>query len=214
MRWLAALLIIVGFIIPALSWQALPDQVASHWNAQGEADGTMGKFWGLFLVPFIMAAMYLLFLLLPGMDPKGNIRRFQAAYDRFILIMILFFIWMELLIVGWNLGLRFDFTMAFMPAMGALFYFIGDLFRDAKQNWFVGIRTPWTLSSERVWKKTHERGVTVFRAMGVLFFIGAFLPCCHIWVILVPVLGSSFYLFIYSYVLFKREKHLVKNTRK
>ncbi len=91
--------------------------------------------------------------------------------------------------------------------MGALFIGLGYLIEHAEPNWFVGIRTPWTLSSERVWKKTHALGGTLFKIAGILAMIGVVFGKYSIWFVIVPILAVSVYLVIYSYREFGKELH-------
>ena len=93
-----------------------------------------------------------------------------------------------------------------MPAMGLLFIFIGSMLRKAKRNFFIGIRTPWTLSSDKVWDETHRLGAVLFMISGVLAFIGAFFGgTTAFWLFFVPLMSSAIFLVIYSYVLYKQE---------
>lgn len=94
-------------------------------------------------MPIVTIAMWLLFLLIPKIDPlKKNIEKFRKYYDNFILLMILFLFYIFLLTIAWNKGVRFDMTTAIIPAIGILFYYIGSLMSYIKRNWFMGIRTP------------------------------------------------------------------------
>jgi uncharacterized membrane protein len=90
--------------------------------------------------------------------------------------------------------------------MGLLFIFIGFMLRKAKRNFFIGIRTPWTLSNDRVWDETHRLGSILFMACGVLAFIGGiFGGMTAFWFLFVPMIGSTLFLLAYSYVLYRRE---------
>jgi len=95
---------------------------------------------------------------------------------------------------------------AMSPAIGGLMFFMGILLEKAERNWFIGIRTPWTLSSDRVWKKTHEAGSWLFKVLGLLLFAGLFLSSIIFWAIIAGAVGISLFLFIYSYFLWKKEK--------
>jgi uncharacterized membrane protein len=93
-----------------------------------------------------------------------------------------------------------------MPALGVLFIFVGYMLRKAKRNFFIGIRTPWTLSSDRVWDETHRIGAILFTLSGILALLGSFFGGSTAFVMLmVPLLGSTLFLVIYSYVLYRRE---------
>ena len=93
-----------------------------------------------------------------------------------------------------------------LPAIGLLFIFIGFMLRQAKRNFFIDIRTPWTLSSDRVWEKTHRIGSTLFMLAGALAVIGSlFGGLTAFWMLMIPIFGSTIFLVIYSYVLYKQE---------
>jgi uncharacterized membrane protein len=204
----ATIFLIAFAITLSLSvYDRLPDQVASHWNTANQVDGYMSRFWGAFLMPVVAAAMLLLFLVIPQIDPlKANIAQFREYFNAFIALIIVFLVYMHILTMLWNLGYdRFNMGAAMLPALGLLFIFAGIMIRKAKRNFFIGIRTPWTLSSDRVWDETHRLGSTLFIISGILALLGAFFADYAVWFILIPVLGATLFLSIYSYVLYQRE---------
>ena len=91
-------------------------------------------------------------------------------------------------------------TQMLAPAFGVLFYYVGILTQNAKRNWFIGIRTPWTLSNEEVWDKTHKFGSKLFKISGIIAFLGLILPDFAIWLMIVPVIITAACTVIYSYV--------------
>ena len=201
-------LIIVATLAGAFLWNRLPDQMASHWNENDQVDGYMPKFWGVFLMPLVTLGMLALFLVIPSIDPlKANIAQFRGTFNTFIALIIAFMLYMHGLTLAWSLGYQsFKMSMAMLPFMGVLFIFIGTLMRKAKRNFFIGIRTPWTLSSDRVWDETHRLGAILFMASGVLAIIGAFFGgMTAFWLMFVPLIGSAVFLIVYSYVLYQRE---------
>ena len=203
------LLVIVGATLAGLLlWNRLPDPMASHWNVNDQVDGYMSKFWGVLLVPLIALGMFLLFLAIPNIDPlKANIAQFREVFNLFIVLIVGFMVYIYALTLRWNLGYtNFGLGRAMMPALGVLFIFVGYMLRKAKRNWFIGIRTPWTLSSDRVWEETHRIGAVLFTISGVLALLGSFFGGMTAFVlIMVPLLGSAIFLVIYSYVLYQRE---------
>ena len=205
------LVLVLTATIAGLSlWNRLPDQVASHWNVNDQVDGYMSKFWGVFLMPLITLGMFLLFLVIPNIDPlKANIAQFRDAFNLFIVLIVGFMVYVHTLTLLWNLGYTsFGLGRAMMPALGVLFIFVGYMLRKAKRNFFIGIRTPWTLSSDRVWDETHRIGAMLFTISGVLALLGSFFGGMTAFVmIMVPLLGSTLFLVIYSYVLYQRETH-------
>ena len=188
-------------------YDRLPYQMASHWNTANQVDGYMTRFWGAFLMPIISVAMLLFFLVIPQIDPlKANIAKFREYFNAFITLIVAFMVYMHILTMLWNLGYdQFNMSTAMLPAMGLLFVFAGVMMRKAKRNFFIGIRTPWTLSSDHVWDETHRLGSTLFILSGILSLLGAFFPDNAVWFILVPILGSTLFLLVYSYVLYQRE---------
>lgn len=201
------IIILISFAIGIYFYSQFPDRIASHWNIRGEVDGYMSKFWGLFLMPIILLGLWMLFLLIPRIDPlKKNIEKFRKYFDVFIVLIILFLFYIYLLAIAWNTGMRFDMGRAMVPAMGILFYYAGILLKHAKRNWFIGIRTPWTLSSDKVWEKTHELGGRFFKIAGVIAILGIFFPKWVFLFVIIPVILFTIYIFVYSYFLYQKEK--------
>ena len=191
-----------------LLWNRLPDPMASHWNVHDQVDGYMTKFWGVFLLPLITLGMFALFLIFPAIDPlKANIAQFREAFNLFIVLLVGFMVYLYGLTLAWNLGYNnFKMSGAMLPALGLLFIFIGFMMKQAKRNFFIGIRTPWTLSSDAVWNETHRVGAILFMISGVLAFIGGFFGgTTAFWFLFVPIIGSTIFLLVYSYVLYQRE---------
>lgn len=201
-------LIIASILAGVLLWNQLPDPMASHWSINDEVDGYMSRFWGVFLMPVVALGLLLLFLVIPGIDPlKANIAEFRGTFNVFITIIIGFLVYVHALTLLWNLGYTtLGIGRAMMPALAALFIFIGYLLRSARRNFFIGIRTPWTLSSDRVWNETHRIGAILFIVSGILALLGSFLGgLAAFLLIMIPVLGSTVFLVVYSYVLYRRE---------
>ncbi len=184
----------------------MPERMASHWNAQGQVDGYISKFWGLFLMPILTLLIFLLLIAIPKIDPlKQNIDKFRKYYDGFVILIVVYMFYVYILTLLWNTGVRFSIIQPLMPAMGILFYYIGILVENAKRNWSIGIRTPWTLSSERVWEKTHKIGGKLFKIAGIIAFIGVFFQKYAAFFILIPVISVTVYTIVYSYFEYQRE---------
>ncbi len=206
---IVVLLMILGATFAGLLlWDHLPDLMASHWNANDQVNGDISKFWGVFLLPLITLGMFLLFLVIPSIDPlKANIAQFRKAFNLFIVLIVAFMVYLYGLTLAWNLGFtNFKMSGAMLPAIGLLFIFIGFMLRQAKRNFFIGIRTPWTLSSDMVWNETHRVGAVLFMISGALAFIGGFFGgTTAFWLMFIPLIGSTIFLLVYSYVLYQRE---------
>jgi uncharacterized membrane protein len=201
-------MLVIATLAGLLLWNRLPDQMASHWNVSDQVDGYISKFWGVFMLPLITVAMLILFLVVPAIDPlKANIAQFREVFNVFIVLIVAFMLYVYGLSLAWNLGYNgFKMSGALLPAIGLLFIFVGFMMRQAKRNFFIGIRTPWTLSSDTVWNATHRLGAVLFMISGVLAFIGGlFGGMAAFWLMFIPIIGSTIFLLVYSYVLYQRE---------
>ncbi len=202
------LIILVSFAIGLYFYPQMPEQVASHWNVQGRVDDYMEKFWGLFLMPIVSLVIFLLFILIPKIDPlKANIEKFRKYFDGFIVLIVLFLFYLYLLTIFWNLGARFDMGQVLAPALGVLFYYCGVLVGKTKRNWFVGIRTPWTLSSDTVWDKTHKLGAKLFKVAGIIALCGVIIPKISFFVLFPSLFVFIIYIVVYSYLEYQKEKN-------
>lgn len=203
---LALVLIAVVFSLAAYKW--LPDPMASHWGLNDEVNGHISRFWGAFLMPIIAIAMLGLFLAIPLIDPlKANIATFRPVFNGFILALMVFLFYLHLLTLLWNLGYQgFHMSTMLVPGLGLIFIFAGLMMRQAKRNFFIGIRTPWTLSSDRVWDQTHRVGSVLFILCGVVAMFGVFLPGrMSFLLVIVPLIVVTTFLLGYSYWLYQQE---------
>jgi uncharacterized membrane protein len=185
----------------------MPEQMIAHWGINGQADGSMGKAVVLALFPAIMSLLALLFFAIPRMDPlKKNIAEFRRYFDFFIILLFLFFIALQIVTISWNLGVMIPIIPVISIGIGLLFFAAGIMSEHAKKNWFIGFRTPWTMSSDVVWEKTHRLGGRMFQASGLIAIIGAVVPEYAFFLILGPVIGSSVYVTYYSYREYQKEE--------
>lgn len=204
--FLLILILILGATLSGLIlWERLPQQMASHWNAANEVDGYTSRFWGVFLMPLISLGLAVLFFVIPQIDPlRENIQHFRRIFNGFIVSIIAFLLYLHILSLVYNLGIRFPMSRLLLPAMAVLIFLTGELLRRAKRNWFIGIRTPWTLSDERVWAETHRLGSVLFKAAAGLILLSVFLPGSAFEVVLGAVLLAAFVPLGYSYWLYER----------
>lgn len=200
-------MVAAGFIISAVFYPKMPAIMASHWNAGGQVDGYMNKSVVMFLMPAIMAGEALFFYAILLIDPlRKNIRNFRIYYEGFILLITVFLLAVHLFMIAWSLGVRFSMNI-FMPLMlGILFFVMGAIMPRLRPNWFFGIRTPWTLSDESVWIKTHRVGGLVFKLASIVVLFGAVWPTCAIFFVLAPVLAASVVTVLYSLAVYFRLK--------
>lgn len=198
--------ILLSFAASLWFWPQMPEKMATHWGMKGQVNGYMPKFWGLFFVPILQLVLGLFLWVIPRIDPlKANIVKFQKYYNGFIVVLLLFMLAVHLQVLLWNTGVKISPNRFIPVSLGILFFYIGILSQYSKPNWFVGIRTPWTLSSERVWEKTHKIGGKLFKMAGIITLTGMFFPRYAIWFILVPIIGMEFFTYVYSYLEYRKE---------
>ena len=198
--------IILSFLLSIYFYPKLPESIASHWNMFGEADGYTSRIWGVLLMPIILVITLVLFILIPKIDPlRANIEKFRKYYDEFMVVVALFFLYTHLLILLWNIGIQFNMVQLLAPAFAVLLYYSAVATENAKRNWFIGIQTPWTLSSEKVWNKTHKLGGKLLKLAALISLLGVFIPSYAALLILIPIIIITVYVIFYSYVEYQKE---------
>lgn len=202
---LSLILISAALIAGALFWNQLPDPMPSHWNAAGEINGYMPKFWGIWLMPLMTLGITLLLALVPSIDPlKANIEKFRGFYNFFIIGFVIYMIYIYALTLAAALGIKFNMSYMMLPAMGLLFVALSFLIKNAKRNFFIGIRTPWTLSNDDVWDKTHALGAQSFRIGGLIAMISILFGERGFWLFMIAILLATFVPVVYSYILWRK----------
>ncbi len=199
--------LMASVVVALVSWlmafwyePLLPEQVPTHWNAQGEVDGWTAKPWGVYMMPMIMSALVALLSVLPKISPKGfELEQAKNVYDLIVFIVTLFMFAVMILSFETALNQGIDIGHWIMFAVGALFVLLGNYLSKVPKNFFLGIRTPWTLASDKVWFATHRLGSWCFVLVGLVvilaaifswpswFYVGAMLVAT-----LVPVLYSLY----------------------
>ncbi|ADJ26985.1 protein of unknown function DUF1648 [Dehalogenimonas lykanthroporepellens BL-DC-9] len=168
-EWLSLALIAGMFIASAVAWPNAPDSIPVHWGITGEPDRYGGKFEGLLLTPIMAIGLYLMLLFLPRIDPKRtNYQRFAGIYRLIRIMMVVFMAGIHGVVLAAVFGYDIDIGMTIMIMAGLLLAVLGNYFGKMKPTWFVGIRTPWTLTSDRSWDRTHRLGGRLFVILGLL----------------------------------------------
>lgn len=209
-RWASLIvtaLIGTAFALGYLFYPELPDQMVSHWGLNGTADGYMGKCWGTFLLPSLMVVFSVLLFAIARMDAKkANLEGWRGYYDSFIVLFTAFFFYLHALVLTYNLGWMIDMGSWLMPGFAVLWFYIGILLGHARMNWFVGIRTPWTLTDEDNWRETHRVGSATFKYAAILLLLGVLLPSAVLWYTALPILlASALIPLVYSYLLYRKK---------
>jgi uncharacterized membrane protein len=200
-------LIALMFAAALIVWPTAPSEIPVHWNASGEVDRFGGKIEGLLLLPLMALGIYLLMRYLPNIDPgRVNYARFGGAYTAIRAGVLLLMAGIYGMVIAWVLKAPVDVSRAVPVAVGALFVLFGSVLGQVKPNWFVGIRTPWTLSSTESWARTHRLGGWLFIALGVLFAMtGLFKLGSFGFVVIGASIAAVAVLMVYSYVVWRSD---------
>ncbi|MEW6329146.1 MAG: DUF1648 domain-containing protein [Candidatus Micrarchaeota archaeon] len=198
------LAIALSFLIAVAAYPHLPERIPVHWNAAGEVD-RYGPTLSIFALPVIMLALYLVISVLPFIDPlRKNYNRFYMEFIQLKLafLVLLFYIFsLSLLSARGNYVSMSD---GIILSISMLFFFIGTIMPGFKRNYFVGIRTPWTLASDFVWDRTHAFGGKVFMFMGALGLLALFFKQHAILVFFVPMILGIAAVIVHSYLTFRK----------
>ena len=206
-EWPLWLLLAAMFTLAAVSWSAVPDRMPVHWGLSGEPDRWGGRFEGLLLLPVIAVVVYLVLLAAPRIDPAGaNYASFAGAYGTVRLVVLVAMLAIQVVMIQAARGRVVD-VGAWVPLIvGALFVVLGNLFGKLRPNWFIGIRTPWTLSSKQSWDRTHRAGGWLFILFGLLLMSLALArPAWLVITVFALVASGTIGLVVYSYVVWKRD---------
>ena len=211
-RWselFALIIVLLSFVVGIYSYFWMPEKIAVHWNIRGEANVYMPKSLGLFILPLIFAGVTLLLIAIPRIDPlKENIEAFRKYYDWLLIIFPAFLFTTYLHLILWNIGFKINLLLTIPIGIGLTIIYLGFLLEKSKRNWFIGIRTPWTLSSDKVWEKTHKLGGKLFKIAGIIIFLSIFLQEYMLMLTLTPIITITIITTVYSYFEYQKEvKH-------
>lgn len=203
--WAIIIIILLGFAVGAYFYRLLPERVPIHWNAKGQIDGYGNRFWGAFGLPLVNLGMYLLFLALPYIDPKKkNYDKFKSTYQYFKYIFTIFFFgfYIVTLLIAMNSINNKPLLIQIMISL--IFILIGNVMGRLKNNYFMGIRTPWTLANDEVWKKTHRMAGPLWVIGGIFNIIMALINInfsdIGFIIILIIIVAVPF---VYSYIAYR-----------
>ncbi len=208
-RWFGLVIAALAVAISIWAYPSLPPRVATHWDLRGTPDGFSSRAWAVALIPIVIIAMTGLFNVLPKLDPRReNYAKFLSSYWLIANAVIVFVLVAHGMIITTGLGLSVRIDRLMPLGVGLLFVFLGNYLTRVEPNWFIGIRTPWTLSSDTVWRKTHRTAGWLMVLGGLVLASGAFLPGAMLLpLFIVTIVVVAVIPIVQSYVLWKRERH-------
>jgi len=196
------------FLYLAYLWNGLPEQVPVHWNFQGEID-RYGSKMELLLIPILLPLLtYILISIVPYIDPKNKIANMGGKLQSFKLILCIFMSILAIWIIHSANNQAISNPNILAMLLGGLIIAIGNYLKTIKENYFIGIRTPWTLESPEVWKETHRLGGNLWFIGGLLIIISslAFSQKLAFGILMGVVTIIAVVPIVYSYMLFRKNK--------
>jgi uncharacterized membrane protein len=198
-RWMMVV-IFISIIITGVIYNRLPDQVPIHWNIAGEIDDYGSRYfvWFTALLPLMMIGFM---NVIPKIDPKKeSYKKHKKAYEKVIIVLSLFFIILHWMSITAALGYAVPVGMIVSKMVGKLFIIMGNYMGQIRPNYTFGIKTPWTLADETVWKKTHRVGGIAFIIAGFVFIMTGIINNEYgFWISFIFTMGIVVYMFLYSY---------------
>jgi uncharacterized membrane protein len=206
-RWVGPAVAAAMWAFALAVYARLPRALPTHWDLGGEVDGWMDKPWGAVLLPVIATSLVAGLHLVRRVDPRReNIERFPDDWHLMVNLLVVFFAGVEVATLGYALGWPIDISRVMLPLVGLVLVAVGNYLPRIRSNWFMGIRTPWTLSSERVWRATHRVGGRTFVIGGLALALGALLPArARPWLLFPAIAVMVVVPIVYSWAAWRRE---------
>lgn len=205
-------LLLIPYVYLATIWSSLPETVPTHFGISGEADDWHHKTFLLYMPGAILIGIYLLFLVLPKIDPKKKIEQMGNNYFTFRFILFLFLALLNVYVLNKTQDGKLESPNMMLALLGGFFAAMGNYFQTIRPNYFMGLRTPWTLESETVWKKTHRLGGRLWMAGGILIILLSFIISNNL--VFAITFGSIIAVMVtvpvvFSYTEFQKEKKIL-----
>ncbi|MDF2927053.1 MAG: hypothetical protein K0R57_5967 [Paenibacillaceae bacterium] len=167
---------LIPFLLSLVVYNRLPERMATHFGIGNQVDGFMNRPAAVAMLALLGAGVPLLTKAGRRMDPKKeNYEKFEGAFGKFRWIITLFMCFTGLFLVGYNLGYNVSPKLTTL-GIGLLIIVVGNSMGQIRFNYSFGIKTPWTLANETVWRRTHRMAGPIWMAGGAVILLGSFVP--------------------------------------
>jgi uncharacterized membrane protein len=207
-KWIPPVLIAAALVFSLAVYSRLPERMVTHWDVRGEPNGWSSRAVGAFAIPAMSLFIWLLLRAVPYIDPRrANIEKFRETFETLVIAIVAMMALLHVAVIGAALGWPVSISRIAPLAVGALLIILGNLLPRFRSNFFMGIRTPWTLSSESVWNRTHRVGGYLLVIAGLVMVVSAFVQSeVFYYVALASVFAAALGTVVYSYVLWRGEQ--------
>ena len=207
-KWYPAVVIAAAFVLSIAVYGRLPNPMPVHWDASGHVNGYGSRAFGAFFAPIMALVIWGMMRWLPTIDPRReNYAKFQGTYDLVVDTVVTLLVAIHLGVIGAALGWPVRIERMMPLVMGVMFLVLGPVLPRARSNWWFGIRTPWTLTSDTVWTRTHRVGGYLMSAAGVVTVLSALLPPRWSFGVMMAAIGiASLGSVAYSYFAWRSEQ--------
>lgn len=200
------ILIVIYLIAAYFLYPLMPSSIATHWNIKGTADGFSSRLFGVLIIPIFFIILFVIYYLFSRSNILKN-TELKKQLDVTIILSVLFLFFVSILSLIYNVGIKFNMSKLMIPATSILFITMGFILKDIKKrNLFFGIRTPWTLIDDKVWRKTHKLGGWLFIVFGIILLFAMLYIEYFTTIFLFSIIGILLITFVYSYMVYKKEK--------
>jgi uncharacterized membrane protein len=200
-------IIVVQIIIALVSYPFLPALVPMHWNINGQVDSYAPRWVSMLLSPGMSIGLYLLIRVLFWLGPNisnGGQRANLRVVNLIIIAVLLFMLLIQIVTTAIGLGFPIDMAFVMNLALSLLLIFLGNYMGKLRRNFWVGIRTPWTILNETVWERTHRLGGWLFVLAGLIGLVTTFIPPLRFWGVMSALFAVIVILIVYSYMEYER----------
>ena len=197
------LLIFAVVVVAIFLYAELPDQIPTHWNLDGEVDDYTAKPWGVAILPLAAILVFVVMRLIPVISPKGfRTDKFMDVINVFTVAMVGFMCGVAVLVLLEANGQDVRINEMIFAGVGLLFIVLGNYMGKVRKNFFIGIRTPWTLASDEVWSRTHRLGGKVLILIGLFMMLNGFVRFSERW-LMAAIIAAALVPVVYSYVIYR-----------
>jgi len=201
---ITSVIILLPVLAGMILWSELPEQIATHWNFEGNADGWTSRGMAVFGLPLILLAVQWICMFITSHDPRNKNRNQKVVSLTFWIVPVVSILGGAVIYLN-ALGVEFNQKKGAFALLGVLFIVIGNYLPKCSRNHTIGIKTPWTLSSEANWNATHRLGGWMWMIGGVVMLCGAFLPAAaHSWIVGMIIVIMLAVPAVYSYLFYKK----------